>query len=261
MPCETESLWPRSVYWSRSSLCCAPGRRPRQSSPQTHPNPVAPQPPTSQQTADRPSRPTSNLVRNRHSRNRRGRGPHAGPQRTRVSRRSATVRRAHRIRIKGRPAGHPLHSLNRRGRGPHAGGRWIGGLRLGLPTSDPSSGVLRAREGPPNRMPSVPVRRRSTGVPYRVRNPSGRRRRRHHPTPGEARILAGREARRHTAGRRALRTGGSNTREEPVRQNLSGVARTEATRKDTVRPPPARSPRGMMPAALILDRSRPTGVP
>ena len=163
---------------------------------------------------------------------------------------SATAQRTHRTRITGRP----LPGRNRRGRRP--GSRWTGDLRLSLPTSGPASRMLRTREGPPNRrvgrhpsstgprtsrrcrrskaggsarisqsdrMPSVPIRSRSTGVPYRIRNHSVQRRSRNHPGPREARTPAGRKARdprASTASRRALREGGSKTRvtrEETVR--------------------------------------------
>ena len=163
---------------------------------------------------------------------------------------SATAQRTHRTRITGRP----LPGRNRRDRRP--GSRWTGDLRLSLPTSGPASRMLRTREGPPNRrvgrhpsstgprtsrrcrrskagssarisqsdrMPSVPIRSRSTGVPYRIRNHSVQRRSRNHPGPREARTPAGRKARdprASTASRRALREGESKTRvtrEETVR--------------------------------------------
>jgi len=163
---------------------------------------------------------------------------------------SATAQRTHRTRITGRP----LPGRNRRDRRP--GSRWTGDLRLSLPTSGPASRMLRTREGPPNRrvgrhpsstgprtsrrcrrskagssarisqsdrMPSVPIRSRSTGVPYRIRDHSVQRRSRNHPGPREARTPAGRKARdprASTASRRALREGESKTRvtrEETVR--------------------------------------------
>ena len=174
----------------------------------------------------------------------------SGPRRPHTSGQSATAQRTHRTRITGRP----LPGRNRRDRRP--GSRWTGDLRLSLPTSGPASRMLRTREGPPNspgrqtssstgprtsrrcrrskagssarisqsdRMPSVPIRSRSTGVPYRIRNHSVQRRSRNHPGPREARTPAGRKARdprASTASRRALREGESKTRvtrEETVR--------------------------------------------